>query len=103
MFIRVTPGDGLARTEAEIVAEKAAALRRIAGTLEDLLADLEHRAVSLASLEGLERVRGVAAYNEVLQRAKLYRWYLEVQWEAVGLRRHDRLDELYPVPSPLQD
>jgi hypothetical protein len=102
MFIRASPGDGLAHTEAELVEEKAAALRRIAGTLEDLLDDLERRAQGLIGLEGRERDRSVAAYNEVLGRARLYRWYLEVQWEAVGLRRHDRLDELYPVPSPIR-
>ena len=102
MFIRATPGEGLAHTEAEIVEEKAAALRRITGTLEELLIDLERRGESLIGLEGSERDRGVLAYNEVLERAKLYRWYLEVQREAVGLRRHDGLDELYPVPAPIR-
>jgi hypothetical protein len=30
-----------------------------------------------------------------------YRWYLEVQREAIGLRQHQHLDEFYPIP-PLE-
>jgi len=30
-----------------------------------------------------------------------YRWYLEVQREAMGLRHHHRLDEFYRIPPDL--
>ena len=30
-----------------------------------------------------------------------YRWYLEVQREALGLRGDHRLDEFYRIPAPL--
>lgn len=33
----------------------------------------------------------------------VYRWYLEVQREALGLRRHHVLDELYPIPEPIRE
>ena len=43
----------------------------------------------------------VAAYRELRQQAVKYRWYMEVQREAIGLRHHQRLDEFYPIP-PLE-
>lgn len=30
-----------------------------------------------------------------------YRWYLEVQREALGIRNHRSLDEFYPMPPAL--
>jgi hypothetical protein len=40
-------------------------------------------------------------HAELRERARRYRWYLEVQRESVGLTRHEALDELYPIPGPL--
>jgi hypothetical protein len=92
--------EGLSRIQDEINAEKAAALSRIAGTLEALLAELRRIAAEAAASQ--ERERAVARHREVREQALRYRWYLEVQREAIGLTRHEALDEMYPVPEPLE-
>jgi hypothetical protein len=93
--------EGLARTEAEIRAEKAAALARIGRTLEGLLADLARRREQMAGRAGPERGRAAADYAALREQAALYRWYLVVQREALGLSRHDEVDRHYPLPEPL--
>jgi hypothetical protein len=92
---------GLARIQDEISAEKAAALSRIAGTLEALLADLRRLAGAAAGAAPDDRRRHLARHRRVRDQAVLYRWYLEVQREAVGLTCHESLDEMYPLPDPL--
>jgi hypothetical protein len=93
--------ESLSRIQDEINAEKAAALSRIAGTLEGLLAELRRIAAEAASAASRERERSVARHQEVREQALRYRWYLEVQREAIGLTGHEALDALYPVPPPL--
>jgi hypothetical protein len=93
--------ESLARTEAELRAEKAAALARIAGTLEGLLADLRRRRESFGRLSSEERAPAAEAYDALWGQARLYRWYLVVQREALGLVRHDDVDRHYPPPEPL--
>lgn len=95
------PREALARTESEIRAEKAAALARIAGALEGLLAELQRRREDLARLSGDGRARAVEEYAALRDQARLYRWYLVVQREALGLFRHDDVDRHYPVPEPV--
>jgi hypothetical protein len=97
----VDPREALARTESEIRAEKAAALARIAGTLEGLLAELQRRREDLARLAGDVRARAVEEYAALRDQARLYRWYLVVQREALGLFRHDDVDRHYPLPDPV--
>ncbi len=94
-------GKSLERTEAELRAEKAAALARIAGTLEGLLAELSRRRESFGGLSSEERPPAVEAYDALREQARLYRWYLVVQREALGLVRHDDVDRHYPPPEPL--
>jgi hypothetical protein len=96
----VDPREALARTESEIRAEKAAALARIAGTLEALLAELQRRGEDLARLSGDGRARAVEDYAALREQARRYRWYLIVQREALGLFRHDEVDRHYPMPGP---
>jgi hypothetical protein len=94
--------EGLARIGREIQAEKAAALARIAGTLEDLIAQLGR--VGREAMEAdraQDRQQARALHSELREKALRYRWYLEVQREAVGFTRHDALDQMYPVPPPL--
>lgn len=91
--------EGLARTEKELQAERAAALARIAGTLEGLLAELRRRREEMEGLTGAERQRAHQAYDVLRAQARLYRWYLVVQREALGLFRHDDLDRVYPLPE----
>ena len=86
------------RIERELQEERASALGRIGRTLQELIATLESIQVALERAAP-ERDRLLAEYRETWQRAKTYRWYLEVQREAIGLRRHERLDEMYPLPG----
>jgi hypothetical protein len=94
--------DGFSRIQREIQAEKAAALARIAGTLEDLIAEMERTRRAAGGAADLEtRARLCARHGELRERAVRYRWYLEVQREAVGITRHEALDEMYPIPGLL--
>jgi hypothetical protein len=93
--------DAFARVEEELLRERAAALKRIAETLEESLAGLCALRTLLERLSGRERVPQASAYRALRERAQLYRWYLEVQREALGLRGHDVLDEVYPRPTPI--
>jgi hypothetical protein len=72
----------------ELNEERAAALLRISKKLESLIEQLH----AASSLESFQAVRA-----EALR----YRWYLEVQREALGLRRHEVLDEFYPIPDAI--
>jgi hypothetical protein len=90
------------RIERELVGERAAALRRIAERLEALLAELTRCQEQWHASAGGERAAAAQTHRAVRAEVRLYRWYLEVQREALGLRRHDRLDEVYRVPEPLE-
>lgn len=87
----------------ELQEERAAALVRIARTLEAAIEGLRAAGIRFASAEGVERDRERTAYRELRETALRYRWYLEVQREALGLRQHDRLDEFYAIPPSLDD
>jgi hypothetical protein len=86
----------------ELNEERAAALLRISRTLEALIAQLRASRERLAQAQGSDRPSEVAAYRDLRREALRYRWYLEVQREALGLRQHHRLDEFYPIPAPLE-
>jgi hypothetical protein len=79
--------------------EKVAALRRISGTLESLIHQLQLSSDRIRRATGVEREREMAVWHALRERAIKYRWYLEVQREAVGVRRHDMLDEFYKLPT----
>jgi len=81
--------------------ERAAALRRIAGTLQGLIDELHSLADLIAQLSPEDRPAGVERYRALRRQAIRYRWYLEVQREALGLRQHRVLDEFYAIPEPL--
>ena len=89
------------RITRELNEERVAALRRISQTLESLIAQLQHVRESVSTADERERLRAVSAYRELRARAVQYRWYLEVQREALGLRHHQRLDEFYTIPPDL--
>jgi len=87
----------------ELQEERAAALARISRRLERLLNQLQatreriaHGGDNLRSDE--DRARDIAAYRGLHREAVKYRWYLEVQREAIGLRQHQHLDEFYRIP-----
>jgi len=85
----------LGRTEAELRAEMAAALGRIGRTLRNLIAELNH----IRSLSASARSAKMDHYRSVHSQAKLYLWYLTVQREAIGIRNHASLTELYSIPD----
>jgi hypothetical protein len=85
----------------ELQEERAAALARISRRLERLLEQLQATREQIARSREEDRARDIEAYRELRQQAVKYRWYLEVQREAIGLRHHQRLDEFYPIP-PLE-
>ena len=86
---------------AQLNEERIAALVRISKTLESLLSQLQESQARLADARGDARARELAVHRDLHQRASRYRWYLEVQREALGLRQHHRLDEFYKVPAPI--
>jgi hypothetical protein len=85
----------------ELNEERAAALLRISRTLEAAIAQLAVARQRIATLRGLERTREIEAYRERRQYALKYRWYLEVQREALGMRHHHMLDEYYRIPEAI--
>jgi len=86
---------------AQLNEERVAALVRIGKTLESLLSQLHESRARLADARGEMRARELALQRDLHQRATKYRWYLEVQREALGLRHHHRLDEFYRVPAAI--
>lgn len=97
----LTSTAGRGGLEAEIQRERAETLVRISRTLTGLIEELERRREQLGHLAGEERRGARASYNRLRERAELWAWYLEVQREAVGLRRHTGLGEYYPIPPRL--
>jgi hypothetical protein len=83
----------------ELNEERVAALRRISSTLESLISQVQASRERVRQISGPERDREFAALRDLRARALKYRWYLEVQREALGLLRHDGLDEFYRVPA----
>jgi hypothetical protein len=85
----------------ELNEERIAALARISGTLESLIAQLQQVRERVSARHGLAHQHDIATYRELHERARKYRWYLEVQREALGMRHHRILDELYAIPEAL--
>ena len=92
--------EGFDRIEKELQAERAAALARIAGRLEELVRELAALAAATPD-DPAESLEWHRRYTERRELALRYRWYLEVQRESVGITRHDGLDEMYPIPPGL--
>jgi hypothetical protein len=89
------------RLELELQEERAAALRRISQTLESLIERLHTLRARIGHVHWSNRSPELAEYREVRRQAIKYRWYLEVQREALGLHGSHRLDEFYRIPAPL--
>lgn len=96
--------DAISQIQRELHDERAAALRRIAGHLEGLLARLHDLRRELQSLPASERrTHLLDVYRDTRKDVLRYRWYLEVQREANGLTRHSMLDDVYAVPGPIAE
>ena len=89
------------RLQRELTEERAAALRRISQTLESLIEQLQALRGQLGAVHWSDASATLAQYRALRRSAVQYRWYLEVQREALGLRHHHRLDEFYRIPDPL--
>jgi hypothetical protein len=105
----------LENTETEIRREKAEALGRTGERLEHILEELARlqgellgRAAVLGSSFGVtsgqdssELRAKVKKYAGLREQARQLRYYLVIQREAIGLRRHEDVDRQYPLPPPL--
>ena len=82
--------------------ERAAALRRISTTLSSLIDELHALREHMTQVSDAERPSAAERYRALRRHAIRYRWYLEVQREALGLRQHHRLDEFYRIPDSIE-
>jgi len=98
-MIRRAPDEKHKQLLRELHEERVSALKRISGTLEALIGELHASRERVRRATGPDREREVATWRDVRARAIKYRWYLEVQREALGMRQHDVLDEFYRVPA----
>jgi CHAD domain-containing protein len=83
----MSTSDGYDRVLAELNEERIAALTRISRRLQALI-------------DELRATEDPTAQRRLRAEAKRYRWYLEVQREALGIRTHANLDEFYAIPEP---
>jgi hypothetical protein len=91
--------EGYAKTLRELRAEQASALGRIGRTLEATLEELHALRTDLAGSASPPLEPLLDRQAALLARARLYRYFLEVQREAIGLRDHSDLDRHYPPPD----
>lgn len=91
--------------EQQLTAERVSALTRIGRRLESILRTLDDLARQSGQLSGPARARVIDDYRRRHDEARRYRWYLEVQRESVGLRRHEVLDRVFRLPprDPVAD
>jgi hypothetical protein len=94
--------DVMAGMEEEIRSERASALGHSGERLEALLAELTvlRAAADVASPE--ERPTQVSAHNACHARAEKLYEQLCIQREAMGVRNHDMLAAVYPIPKRLK-
>jgi hypothetical protein len=102
MSSRPKSPDSVLSIEVEIQSEKASAMRRVAQRLESLLAELEQTERALHGLSGSTRTRFMERHRELRAEAEKQRWYLIVQREAMGLRHHGDIYELYRLPASVE-
>lgn len=91
-------GESLRRTEREILGEKAAALGRAGEHLERALAHAADLGRRLDAAAGPEYASLHGEYERARVRALAARLALLIQREAVGLRQHRLVDQVFPEP-----
>jgi hypothetical protein len=98
--VRERAAESHARTEREIVQEKAATLGRAGERLEAALATLAELAGAwrAAADNGPARAQLAAEYERAWRAAETARLTLLIQREAVGLRHHRDVDAQFPRP-----
>jgi hypothetical protein len=102
------------QAELDIMKEKAEALGRVGGRLDESLRGMKILEKRIQMLER-EGQRGrvavntlIGEFNQVRQRALRYLHYLIIQREAMGFRRHTHVTAMYQIPPrkrpfPLDD
>jgi hypothetical protein len=96
---RLDPEQAQATLEQEIVQEIAAALGRSAAKLDLALLRLELAGRDLdAVTDDTERAACAARFDALRTQALQARHELLIHREAVGIRRNDILETLYPIP-----
>ena len=85
----------------ELAEERVAALNRIATHLEQRIRTLNELRSSADDVAGDMRTALLQRYRQLRADALRYRWYLDVQREALGLRPHETVEQFYGVPGPL--
>ena len=102
------------QAELDIMKEKAEALGRVGGRLDESLRRIKILEQRIQMLER-EGQRGrvavntlIGEFNQVRQRALRYLHYLIIQREAMGFRRHTHVTAMYQIPPrkrplPLDD
>ena len=103
---RVTPEDRLETLEVEIAQEMAGALGRTEDRLNLALAELElcqarHQRAVRDGLPPAERADLATQFNAQRRVAQERLRELLIQREAMGFRRNQILQELYPIPAAL--
>jgi hypothetical protein len=84
---------------AEFREESTSALGRIGRKLEAAIGEARALGEQLDVLPpGPERAAVFAKYEAARRESETFRYYLEVQREAMGLRQHGMLDSVYPLP-----
>ncbi len=88
--------------EQELIQEMAAALGRAEDKVNAALLRLELAAEAVAAAgDHAERRACAAAFNARRLDALRARWELLIHREAIGFRRNDVLESLYPIPPPM--
>jgi hypothetical protein len=97
---RLDVAQGRTALEMELVQEMAAALGRAEEKLLVALLEIEVAAQALAAARdpGERRERAVA-FNAARDRALRRRWELGIHREAIGIRRNEILERMYPIPG----
>lgn len=85
----------------ELAEERVAALTRIARHLEQRIQTLHELRARAGDVSGETRTALLQRYRDLRADALRYRWYLDVQREAMGLRPHETVEQYYGVPGPL--
>ncbi|MGH7353175.1 MAG: hypothetical protein ACRELS_01170 [Candidatus Rokuibacteriota bacterium] len=95
-------GEAVRRTEREIAGEKAATLGRAGERLEAALREVAVVRARVMTANGRQECERLAKEHERARQAALVaRRTLLIQREALGLRHHRVVDQLYPEPPRL--
>lgn len=88
----------------ELNRERASGLGRTGRLIEEAIAECATLKAALDTCPpGPKRKGLLEEYEANRQRAVEQRWYLEVQREAMGLRKHGDLDQFFPLPPPIRE